>query len=274
MDKEYLNVRDKAISWLNSRGRNFAEGLVILQESKYKPIAVSKVAKWGETNKFAKDKLLSLMYEFVGKWINPNDQKHTDELPDPDDISNENTIPEEKDVEKICDDQGYPDIVRRVIHAFYALSKERSVLHKEASELDGNSAEVVLKRNNILNSVEAISERMDTLWKAKVLWEKDGTIPGDELFSADSLDEKNTNKEVKSDYEIPENSSLDDLKKLKKNITSKLVKAKNMLEFQAETRQDKPSPMPEGPKRAKQEKRIQNFSDQLEKIEYRIIELS
>ena len=64
------------------------------------------------------------------------------------------------------------------------------------------------------------------------------------------------------------------LKKLKKNTTSKLVKAKNMLDYQKESKQPELSPMPDGPKRAKQEKRVKQLNEFIDKIEYRIVELS
>lgn len=286
MNDNYSESREKAIAWINSRNRDFTEGLAILQDSKFKPVAVSKVARWGEANKFAKDKLLTLIYEYIGKWIRPEDPKHNDEDPDETVAAFEFPTKLAEEVKAICDEQGYPVIIRHVVHAFYALHRKRAAMHEQAAALEGNTPEVVLERQNLLSGVEAISARLDELWKAKTLYEVDGTVPGADLFevlpegeeslitSVETLKEATEKTPESTDYIIPDEADLEALKKLKKNTTSKLVKAKNMLDFQKESKQPELAPMPDGPKRAKQEKRVMQLTEFIEKIEYRIVELS
>lgn len=76
MNDNYSESREKAIDWINSKPVIYSR---ICNPSgfKTKPVAVSKVARWGEANKFAKDKLLTLIYEYIGKWIRPEDPKHS-----------------------------------------------------------------------------------------------------------------------------------------------------------------------------------------------------
>ena len=286
MNDNYSESREKAIAWINSRNRDFTEGLAILQDSKFKPVAVSKVARWGEANKFAKDKLLTLIYEYIGKWIRPEDPKHNDEDPDETVAAFEFPTKLAEQVKAMCDEQGYPVIIRHVVHAFYALHRNRAAMHEQAAALEGNTPEVVLERQNLLSGVEAISARLDELWKAKTLYEVDGTVPGADLFevlpegeeslitSVETLKEATEKTPESTDYIIPDEADLEALKKLKKNTTSKLVKAKNMLDFQKESKQPELAPMPDGPKRAKQEKRVMQLTEFIEKIEYRIVELS
>ena len=286
MNDNYSESREKAIAWINSRNRDFTEGLAILQDSKFKPVAVSKVARWGEANKFAKDKLLTLIYEYIGKWIRPEDPKHNDEDPDETVAAFEFPTKLAEQVKAMCDEQGYPVIIRHVVHAFYALHRKRAAMHEQAAALEGNTPEVVLERQNLLSGVEAISARLDELWKAKTLYEVDGTVPGADLFevlpvgeeslitSVETLKEATEKTPESTDYIIPDEADLEALKKLKKNTTSKLVKAKNMLDFQKESKQPELAPMPDGPKRAKQEKRVMQLTEFIEKIEYRIVELS
>lgn len=286
MNDNYSESREKAIAWINSRNRDFTEGLAILQDSKFKPVAVSKVARWGEANKFAKDKLLTLIYEYIGKWIRPEDPKHNDEDPDETVAAFEFPTKLAEEVKAMCDEQGYPVIIRHVVHAFYALHRKRAAMHEQAAALEGNTPEVVLERQNLLSGVEAISARLDELWKAKTLYEVDGTVPGADLFevlpegeeslitSVETLKEATEKTPESTDYIIPDEADLEALKKLKKNTTSKLVKAKNMLDFQKESKQPELAPMPDGPKRAKQEKRVMQLTEFIEKIEYRIVELS
>jgi hypothetical protein len=63
------------------------------------------------------------------------------------------------------------------------------------------------------------------------------------------------------------------LKKLKENLRIKIAKAENRLEFQTDTKGEKPNPMPEGPKRAELVKRIAEMKKQKEAVEYKIVEL-
>ena len=289
MNDNYSESREKAIAWINSKKRDFTAGLAILQDSKYKPVAVSKVAKWGETNKFANDKLIALIYEYIGKWMRPEDPKHKDEQQDGEVDAFEFTPKLVEEVNGICDEQGYPTIVRHIVHAFYALHRKRASMHEQAAALEGNTPEVVLERQNLLSGVEAISARMDELWKAKTLYEVDGTPPGIELFEVlpegeesfipaeddtETIKKDTEAKQESTEFIVPPEADLDELKKLKKNTTSKIVKAKNMLDYQKESKQPDPAPMPDGPKRAKQEKRVKQLTEFIEKIDYRIVELS
>ena len=45
MNSNYLSCRSKAIEWIDDKKRPFKQGLAILQESGYKPVAVANVAK-------------------------------------------------------------------------------------------------------------------------------------------------------------------------------------------------------------------------------------
>jgi hypothetical protein len=66
---------------------------------------------------------------------------------------------------------------------------------------------------------------------------------------------------------------LDELKKLKENLRIKISKAENRLEYQSDKKEEKPKPMPEGPKRAEILKRIEEMKKQKEAVEYKIVKL-
>ena len=63
------------------------------------------------------------------------------------------------------------------------------------------------------------------------------------------------------------------LQKMRKSVATKILRARNMLEFQQESKADKPNPMPECPKRVKYETKIANLTEELEKIDYAIAAL-
>lgn len=270
MNTNYLSCREKAIRWIDDPKRPFAKGLAILQESGYKPVATANVAKRGERNDFARAKLTALMYELIRLWHDP-EMAGQDESPEPEEIQD----PEQRSVEEvnsICDSQGYPESVRRAIHEFYALMNERRETHAKAAAIEGNDPERVAERAALLDRVERISIRMDELWAAKQAFERDNTLPPDGLFNPakeDGTDTDNTDT-----GEIPEEATVEELKRIRKNLGTKLTRTRNMLEFRQATKADQPDPMPEGPRRAKYEKKAANLAAAIEKVEYRIVELS
>jgi FtsZ-binding cell division protein ZapB len=268
LSKNYKEIRAKAIEWLKSQDKDFKGGLTILQESGYKPTVATNIAKWGESSRLAKGKLLHVMYSLVGAWAEPDSSKHDDENPtDGTEGLNQEPEPlEDESVKKLCDDQGYPDVVRRVIHEFYALMKERTALKKEADKIEGDGEEINEARKTAYEKIEAVSIRMDTLWKAKTLFEKAGTLPAADLFepAETPADKKDEGIDLAS-------MDIEALKTLKKNEASKLTKARNMLEYQSEKKLDAPNPIPESPKRLKYEKKVEEISAFIEKIDYAIV---
>ena len=65
--------------------------------------------------------------------------------------------------------------------------------------------------------------------------------------------------------------TLEDLKKQQEGWRIKITKAENKLLYQSEKRLPKQNPMPEGPKRIKQEKRIAKLKAEKNKIDLAIV---
>lgn len=271
MTKDYAQYRKKAIDWIENDKRTFKEGLALLQAYGYKPVAVGNVARRGEDNDFAKKKLVALMYEFIRLWHRPS-MENQDEQPEPE-VKEEPTPLASTEIEELCNKQGYPEIIRRVIHEFYALMEERRKLHAEAAAIEGNDAENVNKRKDLIDTVETISERMDYLWAVKTKFEQDKIVPGEEIFQHEE-EGPAADQDDKDDETIPEGATIDDLKNLKKNTNTKLIRARNMLNYQKTTKDETPNPMPEGPKRAKYEKKVESLTAFIQTIDYKIVELS
>lgn len=271
MTKDYSAYRKQALKWIDNEKRTFKEGLTILQAYGYKPVAVGNVARRGENNDFAKRKLVALMYEFIRLWHRP-DMEEQDEQPEP--VVKEDPVSlDENAINELCDKQGYPEIMRRVIHEFYALLEERRKLHTEAAAIEGNDSDSVSKRKDLLDTVESISERMDYLWAIKTQFEKDKVVPREEIFEV-KKEGSPADQEDKENDTIPEGASVDDLKTLKKNTNTKLIRARNMLDYQQTTKAETPNPMPEGPKKVKYEKKVETLTAFIKDIDYKIVELS
>ena len=270
MKSNYLEIRKKALSWVKSKNASFDSGLSILQDSGYKPVAVANVARRGASNKFAVDKLRSLMFEFIRLWAKPEVEVKDE------DVELYNDEPEEKnhqDVDDFCNEQSYPPIIRRAVHEFYALMKERTILHAKASGIEGNSDDNSKERNDLFSRVESISERMDLLWAIKTKYEENGVLPDESVFD-NKVSVSEDNDEDNEDTDLSDFNSVEELKKLKKNTSTKIIRAKNMLDFQQVTKGESLNPMPDGPKRAKYEKKIESLKAFVEKIDYKIVELS
>lgn len=271
MTKDYSVYRKQALKWIDNEKRTFKEGLTILQTYGYKPVAVGNVARRGENNDFAKRKLIALMYEFIRLWHRPS-MENQDEQPEPK-VKEDPAPLAENEINDLCDKQGYPEIMRRVIHEFYALLGERRKLHTEAAAIEGNDSESVSKRKDLLDTVESISERMDYLWAIKSKFEQDKIVPGEEIFEVKKEDSP-ADPEDKEDDTIPESASVNELKTLKKNTNTKLIRARNMLDYQQTTKTETLNPMTEGPKRVKYEKKVEALTAFIKNIDYKIVELS
>lgn len=272
MTDDYLKLRKKALEWVEDKQRKFKPGLAILQESGYKPVAVSKVAKWGETHVFGNQKLIALMYEFIRLWSKP-DLATNDDLPE---LEEKKVEPEPKTPDEVivlCDKENYPDIIRRVIHEFYALLELRRQLHTKAAAIEGNEQAQISERKDLFDNIEAISTRMDFLWTVKIQFEQKNVIPGEDIFEVKKED-GGADGDDDDDETIPDDATVDDLKKLKKNTNTKLIRARNMLDYQQTTKAETPNTMPEGPKRAKYEKKVGTLTAFIEKVDYKIVELS
>lgn len=157
----------------------------------------------------------------------------------------------------------YPEIIRKVIHEYRDLYTARSIAHNKLSSLpEDNQPETVESRKPILEEMEAASARMDILHAAIESYQKDSTLPKeDELWPP-------VNEKADPKDELPED--VEELKKMKKNLQTSLTKDQMMLIYQEKTKQEKENPMPEGPKRTKIEKRINEKQKKLELIEQRI----
>lgn len=271
LNENYSELREKAIKWLNTDKKDFKTGLAILQETGYKPLVASKIAKWGKESKHAREKLLHVMYTYVRMWADPESEQHQDENTGDDESKNQDPeVMEDDAVTKLCDDNGYPSIVRRALHEFYALLKERSAMKAEADMIDGDDEETNEIRRSAYEKVEAHSLRMDVLWKAYETFKANGTEPSEEIFTP-SAPGKDTTGNGNTDKDPLLDMDLEALKKLKKNEGVKLTRARMMLEYQKETKQPEANPMPEGPKRVKYEKKVADLEAYIQKIDYLIV---
>jgi len=271
MDNQEVNqsavLREQATNWLNSKNRDIDSGLDILKEANYKP----HVIEIFETNKNRRDipdKVAQEIRNYLRYFANPTKDIHKDELSpeDADLLVKEKEFMSNIQIE-IANDQ-YPDIVKQLLVEFNEDYNNRSIAHKELKAVgESNDDESCEKRKVLLNRIKNYSSRMDILWPLfEAYKENPETLPSEEIvlaaFNPDEVTEEDANDddENKTGKELVLATDVEGLKKQSENWRTKLVKAENRLNYQSETKEDELNPIPEGPKRIKYLKRIEQLT--------------
>jgi len=271
MDTPKTEFRQEAIDWQNSKSRSIEKGLAILKKAGYKPNVVENF----ERNKDRRDipkKVLAEIRNYVRYCTKPdaNNALHEDELP----LIN----PEEKfsNIEQLLQEE-YPASVKKLLTEFRDLYTERSKQHNALKAVgEANNEKSMVERKRIGIIMDAASRRMDALWKVFEEYKKSGKEPEDSLFekpfNPETIVKEKTEKKKETIIELPEN--VDELKKMSENWRSKILKAETKLEYQSESKKGKkPNPMPAGPKRISQEKRIAKLKEEKTAIDTKLAEL-
>lgn len=163
-------------------------------------------------------------------------------------------------------DDSMPEDVRRIIKEHSRLFNERQILHDSMASIpDDNAPENVEQRKKLSDHIFEHSEKIEALFNAKEEFYKTGKLP--DIESLFKKPDPEPEKEQLSD-------DASELKKKKKNLQSANTKDQNLLEYQTEAKGEKPSPMPEGPKRLKIELRIQNRNLVIKQIDEKLIKLA
>lgn len=271
MDNQEVNqsaeLRDKATNWLNSRTRDIDSGLDILKEANYKPHVIA-IFERNKNRRDIPDKVTQEIRNYLRYFANPTKDIHKDELSaeDVDLLEKEKEFVSNIQIE-IANDQ-YPDIVKQLLVEFNEDYNSRSIAHKELKAVgESNDDESCEKRKVLLNCIKNYSSRMDILWPLfEAYKENPEALPSVEIVLAGfnpyevTEEDANDDDENKTGKELVLATDVEGLKKQSENWRTKLVKAENRLNYQSETKEDKLNPMPEGPKRIKQVKRIEQLT--------------
>ena len=182
----------------------------------------------------------------------------TDSLPEitlTDDLVSDNT-------EEVPDQ--YPKVIRRLKYEYSNLYTERSILHKEMREIpELNTLKNTFARADKLKAIKALSGKMEHLYGFLEDFEKSGVVPMEETIWPAST--------VPIIPELPK--SIEELKKMKKNLQTDNTKDRNRLLYQQRTQGEKEQPIPAGPKRTKIELRIRKKEQEIIAIDNQILQL-
>lgn len=289
MTNNFIKHRQAAINWLNGK-RDFDSGIKVLEESKFKPGVVAKLKRVGEKGPEAKARLVYLMRSLVQAWAMPEEVANDNIDPATGvDANEETTIYTDSSeayinmaIEKLTvDPEAYPKRIASVIREYADAYKRRDILHKQLADLpEDNDEATVAKRKELSDEIKAKTELMERMYP---LYEKfqslNEDISEEDIQSLEQpTDDNESNDEKDSSINEPGVGNLDgrtkeELQKIRKSVATKIGRAKNMLEYQQETKAETPNPMPESPKKVKYETKIANLTKELEQIDYAIAKL-
>ncbi len=264
-------MRKRATDWLNSKDRDLDAGIKILEDAGYKPAVMENFRK-NINRRDIPTKLLQEIRNYLRYYATPEAEIHKDI------ISSDLTEDVVKAIEEDLKDE-YPAEVKQVIAELSDIYKLRGVFHNQLSAIgEGNTNEQKAERRKLIAIIKACSDRISVLSESYQKFKADGSIPSPEVltevFDADKVvvlpapeDQKPEIEEKQFELAV----TLEDLKKQSENWRTKLAKAENKLLYQVEKKLDKPNPIPEGPKRIKQEKRIAQLKAEKEQIDLAVV---
>lgn len=274
MLKDYSKHRNAAISWMNS-SRNFNEGIAILEASGFRPAVVSNLKKRGIAAPSAMSRLKYLMRSLISAWAKPGESFDDTDI-------NEGIINGDKNplitdgtdspvsmieaYDKLMSGQldSYPENIKNIITTYRNTYVQREILHRELTEMgEVNDDETCAKRQEKSQQIDELSQQMDTLYPQFIAFVRENKLP--------DADTQKQSSELLNDENVPYSEmSVDELKKLKKSLATKVLRAENRLKFQRETKADTPNPMPDGAERVKYETKIRKLSEEIEAIKMEI----
>lgn len=136
-----------------------------------------------------------------------------------------------------------------------------------------NEAVNVEARRKFSDTIDSCTSQMEKLYPlVSEYLDTKKEISEDSL--AEALEAPNDKEKDKGDEdaEADDYDTLpkEELKKRLKSAKTKILRKKNLLEYQQETKADAPNPLPECPKRVKYEREIARLEKEVEKLQYAI----
>lgn len=268
MGQNYLAFREEAIRWINGK-RVFSQGIDILERSGFKPGVVGRLKRAGENGPAASVRLKHLMLTLIQAWALPKSELQDSDLEHGvqdgkdipvTDLVGELSIKEVGDKLEAGGLEQLPQEIKDIVFDFRRAYIERDKLHRMLAELgEDNSTDVVEKRKNLSDGINRLSEEMDRMYPLFDEYVK--------KYEVRTVNEPQPDKEIPTKREGNiEAMPTENLKFMKKSLSTKILRATNRLLYQSETKQEKANPMPDGPERVKYETKIKVLSGRLEQI--------
>ena len=279
----YKTARRKALDFLKKSpaSQKFEEGIAILESVRYKPLFVKKIKEKGATQQ-TREGLMRNICSLIRQWATPDSPDHGDEMPK---LPPTGTEVAEDKIENLSssalDD---PSNIGKVIRHFADLYKTRAKLHGELSRIgEQNDEKSISARKSLVLSIEALSDKMDSVWPLIDAWETRREQPTDKQ-TQDALSNSNKSYSYASLADRPDenraegssgdymaqyrNMSREQLMLEKKNLAARIRRTHNKIEYRAESIAGRQrNPLPEKSfLRKKYESRIKRLNVQMDEL--------
>jgi hypothetical protein len=266
-----MNLQQEVIKWWHS-GRQYQQGVMLFSRLSKKKALIHYFMK--KHARFAQGKLEYELAKAAGF-----DRKNIPDLKSdkPAEIkeiikpsrsektvlnSPANYVSNYTDIPSFDRDGELPLVVRRLKYEYSDLYNKRCVIHQQMKLVpESNSIQNMAIRASMLKEIISISSRADFLYGFIHAYEKQGVMPLEEQIWP----------KIKIVEEIP--ASVDDLKKMKKNLQSANTKDRNQLQFQQKSKAEKENLMPDGPKKKRVMLRIKHREEKISLIDNKIFEI-
>ena len=275
-------LRREAVKWLNG-DRAFERGISILQQSGFKPGVVAKLARVGADGPEAAARLQYLIREYISVFgqVMPEDTDaelhvfHGKESPADQPVTKSKAIMAvaERVAKK---DESVPTNIAKLVNEYACAYKLRDQAFRAMGQVNEDNSEKSMEmRRRLSDTIDATTERMEKLYPYYERWLNDQAVPTDEELATIKQQPKpeKTVKAKASDGKLIDMPA-SELRTLKKSLKTKILRARNMLDYQQETKGARPNPMPEGARRIKYETKIKNLSQKVEDVEMILAQIS
>lgn len=268
--------RQAAIDWLKGK-QDFHEGLAILKKCGFKPGVVRRLESIGDTDmtRMHLKENIYLYIQFIGK--------------DPEDTDADLGVIQGKQPEVLKQDEdksmsidelavkvelssAAPTGTSRAIIQYAKSYRLREKSHRAMAKIPETNSEVnVDARRKLSETIDYCTSQMEKLYPiVKDYIDSKKVISNeefDQIMGEQKSEEEEKTEEASDDYD---SLSKAELQKLLKSAKTKILRKRNLLEFQQETKAAAPNPLPDCPKRVKYEKEIANLEKEVEALQYAI----
>lgn len=276
-----IGKRKQAIDWLNGR-RDVMAGIALLQGTGFRPSAIGRLARQGASAPDASARITHLMREYL-KVCTSGNETEAIEAETADSIQTVTVTGERQalplvEAARVVDNPSnpYPIRISTVIRNFAKAYRMRAQLHRQLIDMpEDNSAGTVSRRKEVVKLIEALSDYMDGIYPLYEKYLKDGHDCEKDIEPVETVRPVEKPDVIRKEEPLPDLTAMDktQLRRLRKSVATKIGRARNMLDYQQETRAEKSNPLPDGAKRVKYESRIDRLTSWLQEIDVAIARL-
>ncbi len=269
--------RNAAIDWLNGK-QDFQEGIEILKKAGFKPGVVKRLEMIGksDTAQLHLKQNINLYLDFIGREVEDTDAemgvikgKQVEELVQDD--KKGLSIDDMADKLEKQEAQA-PENAKKLIIMYAKFYRKREKAHREMQEVpETNSDENIETRRKCSEIIDSCTTMLEKIYPLVQSYLEQKKIPSDEELSAVAEEpEKKDEEKDETDEDDLDTLTKEELQKRLKSAKTKILRKKNLLEFQQETKGDTPNPLPDCPKRVKYETEIAKLEKEVEALQYAI----